>query len=76
MEQIDWTPGYFTWLFKKVLDQHALLWVVYHLRKSFTPWITLDTLEIRKKKDETKPRASYLSKQAKIVQKNWLDLRS
>ena len=85
LEQIDWTPVYscrdvdlavdiFTWLFRNVLDQHAP-WVVYQLRKSFTPWVTPDTVEMIKKRDETKARATNLAKAGKDCSEDWAEFK-
>ena len=67
LKQIDWTPVYtereidgavdvFTRLFKEILDLHAP-WVSYQERKWYQPWITDETKQLMKERDEAKSEA-------------------
>ena len=72
LRNVDWTVVYacyevdaavetFSLLFKTVLDRHAPF-VTFQQRKSFTPWITPETLALMKIRDTAKSNASALSK--------------
>ena len=68
LEKVDWSPVYascdvdfalfyFTSLMNQVLDAHAP-WVTFQIRKKYSPWITKETLELMKKRDNAKEDAS------------------
>ena len=68
LQQVDWSSVYscidvdnavstFTDLFSQVLNIHAP-WIIYQQRKIYTPWITKDTIELMKLRDDAKAKAS------------------
>ena len=77
-QDVDLAVVVFTNMFKQILDLHAP-WVRFQQRKRFSPWVSIETAELIKKRDEAKAHASA---QAKLGQreseawKNYKNLRN
>ena len=82
---IDWSPVYysqdvdeavdnFTRNFKNILDQHAPL-ITFQQRKRYTPWVTPDTIELMKKRDLAKSKASEIAKTGGDSSSAWADFK-
>ena len=81
LKTVDWSPIYwsqdvdlavrmFTNLFTAVLDEHAP-WICYQQWKTFRPWISSETLNVMKSRDEAKSEASLLAKEGKDACTAW-----
>ena len=71
LANVDWTDVYgsgdvdiatevFTSKFRFVLNNHAP-WIIFQMRKHFSPWLTKKTKELMKERDEMKKRAVDLA---------------
>ena len=81
LRQIDWSAVFycqdvdvavetFTRMFKFVLDEHAP-WVLYQIRKKFSPWVTEETIKLIKERNQAKLQASDLSKRGIDSSETW-----
>ena len=74
-DEVDLAVYVFTRLFIQVLDQHAPL-VTYQQRKKYSPWVTTETIDLIKKRDEAKARASHLAKSGLDSKQAWAEFKS
>ena len=86
LSQVDWTPVYisqdvdqavaiFTNLYTEVLDIHAPF-ITYRQRKHYSPWVTKETIQLIKSRDQAKKEALCLAKQGKNSAEAWATFKS
>ena len=72
MRQVDWSEvlhsqdvdlavDILTRKFRDVLNSHAP-WIIYQQRKNFSPWVTKETVDLIKQRDEAKAHAEELAR--------------
>ena len=57
---VDTATEIFTSKFRNVLNQHAP-WIIFQMRKNFSPWLTEDTKNLMKERDTWKTKAKELA---------------
>ena len=81
LQKVDWTDVYiakdvddaldrFTFKFRTVLNLHAP-WITFQQRKKFVPWLTDDTKNLMKERDDLKAAAMNLAKEGKETREVW-----
>ena len=81
LREVDWSEVYLckdvdeatdtlTNKFKFVIDQHAP-WVIFQQRKKYAPWLTNQTIQLMKTRDDLKKAAVDLTKEGKDASETW-----
>ena len=69
-DDLDEAVSRFTYLMNQVLDNHAP-WVIFQLRKKFTPWITDATVALMRENDTAKAEACRLNRTGRDSSNGW-----
>ena len=73
-QDVDDSTAVFTRIFKSVLDQHAP-WIVFQQRKHYVPWLTMETEELMKSRNNMKKEALNLAKEGKDSTVAWAEFK-
>ena len=73
-DDVDHATEILTLKFKSVLDHHAP-WKVFQHRKKYVPWLTEETIQLMKARDEWKHAAVSLAKSGQDATEAWAEFK-